>query len=170
MENLQPALAGSIVIVLLSLGGYYGWKQLRALRRLRAQPDLPPEDRRYHYGHAWVTLASCTLLLILASLIGGSYLLGPEKRADQLAEEGQAQATEGEKPTLSPEQRDFLKRYITLWNAALLVIMLLLLLAAYDLWAIRRYGLRHLRQIQEDRREMIQKELTLIRTQRNGHT
>ena len=48
--------------------------------------------------------------------------------------------------------------------------MLLLFLTAYDLWAIRRYGLRHLRQIQADRQAMIEQEISIIRTQRNGHT
>ncbi len=170
MDSLQPTLAALIVGVLLSLSGCYGWKHLRNFRRLRAQRDLPPADRRYHLGQVCVGLTGSLLMVVLAGLVGGSYLLGLEKRADQLPEEAQAQAAEGEKPALDPEQREFLNRYTTLWSAALLVLMLLLLLAAYDLWAIRRYGLRHHRQIQEDRREMIKKELTLFRTQRNGHT
>ena len=169
MENFQP-FAAIIVVVLLSLGGYYGWKQVHALRRLRGQQDLPPADRRYHYGQAWVRLVSSGLMLILAVLIGSSFFLGLEKRAVQLVEQGEAQAASGEKPALDPQQKQFLKIYGILWNAALVVLVLLLLVTAYDLWAIRRYALRHLRQIQADRREMIKQEISIIRTQRNGHT
>src|SRR5262249_49402384 len=165
VENFQP-FAAIIVIALLSLGGYYGWKQVRALRHLRGQRDLPPPDRRYHYTQASLRLVSCALLVILASLIGGSYLLGMEKAADQIV-----QPADGEKPELNAEQKkEFLNKYTTLWSAALVVLMLLLLLAAYDLWAIRRYGLRHHRQIQADRQAMIEQEISIIRTQRNGHT
>jgi len=169
VENLQP-FAAIIVIVLLSLGGYYGWKQVRALRRVRGQRDLPPVDRRYHYTQALLRLVSCALLVTLAALIGGSYLVGLERQADQLARQRDAEAAEGERQRPDPEQQRFMNRYAALWSAVLVVLMLLLFLTAYDLWAIRRYGLRHLRQIQADRQAMIEQEISIIRTQRNGHT
>src|SRR5262249_10373789 len=131
---------------------------------------MPSADRRYHYGQAWVRLACCGLMILLAALIGGSYLLGMEKRADEIAQEKEGQVAEGNKPERNAEQKEFLNRYTVLWSAALVALMMLLLLAAYDLWAIRRYGLRHLRQLQEKRRGILKKELSLIRTQRNGHT
>ena len=58
-----------------------------------------------------------------------------------------------------------------LLNAAIIFVMVLLgiiILAAFDILAIRRYGLRQYRQIQADRREMIQEEVARIRGQRNG--
>ena len=170
MDNLQPAVAAVFVIALLSLGGYYGWKQVRTLRRLRRQPELPAEDRRYHFSQAWVRLVCCGLMVLMAAMIGGSYLFGLEKKADQLAQDQDVQPAEGEHPPPDAEQKQFVKLYARLWGAVLVVVMLMLFLAAYDIWAIRRYALRHHRQIQVDRREMIEKELSLFRTQRNGHT
>jgi hypothetical protein len=51
----------------------------------------------------------------------------------------------------------------------LILLMSIIFLAAIDFFAIRRFGLRHYRQIQADRRAMIEGELTRIRSQRNGH-
>ena len=40
------------------------------------------------------------------------------------------------------------------------------LLAAADIWAIRRYSMRHFRQLRDDRRAMIERELAELRRER----
>ena len=56
------------------------------------------------------------------------------------------------------------------WAAVFcLVLLTLVCLAFFDLFAIRRFGRRHYRQIQDDRRAMIERQVALLRTQRNGH-
>ena len=43
------------------------------------------------------------------------------------------------------------------------------LLAAVDIWMIRRYHRRSLQQINSDRREMLEEQVALLRSRRNGH-
>jgi hypothetical protein len=45
----------------------------------------------------------------------------------------------------------------------------IIILAALDFFAIRRFGQRQYRKIQAERRAMIEGELTRLRSQRNGH-
>ena len=51
----------------------------------------------------------------------------------------------------------------------LILLMASLFLAAWDIWAIRRFGRRHLSQIDADRRAMVQEQVTILRSRRNGH-
>ena len=50
----------------------------------------------------------------------------------------------------------------------LLLVFAMILLAAFDFWAIARFGIRHHRQIQEDRRAMLESHAARLRSQRNG--
>jgi hypothetical protein len=52
----------------------------------------------------------------------------------------------------------------------LLVLMIVVFMAALDYWATRRYGLRQHRKIIDDRRAMIEREISRLRQQRNGHS
>ena len=67
------------------------------------------------------------------------------------------------------EEIQFRQMYAIYWVIVLLLLLAIILLAAVDFMAIRRFGLRHFRQIQADRRAMIEGELARIRSQRNGH-
>ena len=47
--------------------------------------------------------------------------------------------------------------------------MAVIFLAALDFWATRRYGLHQHRKIIADRRAMIEREVSRLRQERNGH-
>src|SRR5204863_5194109 len=79
-----------IVVVLLVLAGYYGWRQVQALRRLRSAGDLPQEERTYIRHQAWRRLFCCGLMVLLAGMLIGSSVLGLETRASQLIREREA--------------------------------------------------------------------------------
>lgn len=171
--KLEFFYASVIVVVLAGLAGYFGWRQVQALRGLRGADHPSPEDRRYEYGKIWRRLASCTLMGVLALLFAGFYLLDLNERAVALAAQGKAahaQAEGGKPPEMSAEQKRFVNFFSTYWAVSVVVLLAILGLAAADLWAIRRYGLRHYRQIQSDRREMIEQQRALLRKERNGRT
>ncbi|MFN4261564.1 MAG: hypothetical protein ACK4RK_19955 [Gemmataceae bacterium] len=164
-----PTLIGAMLLGLLLVGlaVFYSWRQIRTLWGLRGQ-SLAEEDRRYYRHQAWRRLFCCLLMLILAALMLGSFALGLEERADRLAELGEAHRLRGEKPDLTTEQRLFFNFYSSYWITILVVLFVLLCIIGLDIWAIGKYALRHHRQIQQDRREVLQEELTRYRTQRNG--
>jgi TRAP-type C4-dicarboxylate transport system permease small subunit len=160
--------AGVIVIVLVALALYYGWKELQTLRHVRELDPLAVDERRYRIARAWRRLINSFLMLVLAALLGGSYVLGVEQRAAEAAQAADTKADAVANPEPTPEQREFLGTYSTLWYVILLIFMTIIIFALYDFMAIRRFWLRNYRQIQSDRREMIQREVARIRTQRNG--
>jgi hypothetical protein len=157
-----------LVAVLLFLSLFYAWRQVRALRALRQAPELPPEEARYERTKAWRRLVSCGLTLALAALLAG-LLTFLEDRAQELADRREAVAAGEEPPPLTPEERALARRWLWGWIVLLLVLLAVVLLAAVDLWATRRFGLRQYRKIQADRRAMIERQVSRLRGQRNGY-
>jgi hypothetical protein len=156
-----------LVIVLLGLAGFYSWRQWAVLRGLREARDLSPEDRRYMRRQAWRRIVCSALLVVMAGLLAGHYEF--EDRYRKIVAEGEANRLRGEKPELDAEGRQFLQLYQVYWLVTLVVLLAIITLAGIDLVAIRRYGRRHYRQIQADRRAMIENEIARLRSQRNGH-
>jgi hypothetical protein len=145
-----------LVLVLLSVAIV---RQIGALRRLRVAEEMPVEDRAYLHGRARRRLVTSLLLLLLGVMLAGAlvYLEGPAQR---LAEEQAA----------NPEQQLLFKIiYLAFWIVFLLILMAVIFLAALDYWATRRYGLRQHRKIIDDRRVMIEREVSRLRQERNGH-
>ena len=83
---------------------------------------------------------------------------------DALGEAREAQA-KGE-PPLNAEQQQSARFYVRYVGGVLILLMVLMFVAAWDVWAIRRYGARHYRRIQDDRRAMIARQSALLRQRR----
>lgn len=161
--------AALIIVVLLAMAAFYAWRQVRLLRQLPRQSDLAPEDRRYYRGQAWRRLVGCALMLVMAALLIASYGFGQEQQAEQVTHAGKA-PSHGAKPPLTPEKRRFLEQYSRFWITFSLVLLAWVCLAFLDIWAIRRYGRRHFRQIQAEHRAQLENQVAQLRSQRNGHT
>src|SRR5206468_3992140 len=112
-------------------------------------------------------LAGSVLMAVFAGLLAGS-LTFLEDPAGRLAEEGEAAREHGQQPVLDPEQKQFIHFYGGYWIVMLLVLLALVALAAFDLLATRRFGLRQYRKIQTDRRAMIERQAARLRQERNG--
>jgi uncharacterized membrane protein len=167
VDPVQTLFGVALVVVLVTLAGYFGWRQVQALRSLRQPGDLSPEDRRYVYNQAARRLVGSALMLALAVLLASAFFL--EGPANMLLAEREAAIERGEQPRLDASQRDFWNTYRIHWLIILLILFVIIILAGWDYFAIRRFGLRHYRQIQEGRRAMIENELARLRSQRNGH-
>ncbi len=169
MPTGQQIAAVLIVVVLLGLSLYYGRQQVQLLRWLREQRELPPEDRRYYRRQAWLRLSSCSLMLFIASLVAGFYGFGYEAEVDALANEVQARRERGVPRVLDAEEQRLGRIFAVYCASVLLGLMAIVFLVALDVWTIRRYGRRHWRQLQEERRAAIQGHVTRLRIDRNGH-
>ncbi|MBL8794523.1 MAG: hypothetical protein JNM56_11505 [Planctomycetia bacterium] len=108
-------------------------------------------------------------MLVLAGLVAGAYASGMEEKAAELGRDLQAQRARGEAVIVTPEQQQFRKFYGGYWIAVLLVLLGVVVLAGSDIVAIRRHGRRQLRQLDDDRQEMIRQQVAVFRSQRNGH-
>lgn len=164
----QIIFGSLLVVVMLFVALGYGVRQVIALLRPRPLEEMPLDEWHYQRGQAWRRLVTSILLLVLGIMLAGA-LIYLETPAQHLADQRAAMEKEGDAPPLNAEQRGFARLYGYFWLVFLLVLMAVVLLAAYDFWATRRYGVRQHRKIIADRRAMIEREVSRLRQERNGH-
>ncbi len=168
--GLQQIIFGIIlVLVLLIVAILYIVRQVLALRRLRAVEEMSLEERAYLHGRAQRRLITSLLLFLLGVMLAGA-LIYLEAPAQRLADEQAAKEQQGDTTPLAPEMRKFAQLYAWFWILFLLILMAVVFLAALDYWSTRRYGLRQHRKIIDDRRAMIEREVSRLRQERNGHS
>jgi hypothetical protein len=160
VERTEIGFGALLVAILVGMAAFFVWRQWRSLRTLTSA-DLASEDRRYGRIQVWRRTACSLLMLVLAALLA-IWLFWYGGRMSDLMAQGNANE-------LEPEQRRLLGESLTVVNLMLVVLLGIIILAGWDLLAIRRYGRRHLRQIQADRRAMIEDQIARVRSQRNGH-
>lgn len=163
----EQLFATLIILVLLVLAVYFAWRNRLLFQGLRYL-ELAPEDRRYHLALAWRRLVGCALMVVLAGLLTWWYWGGQEQRARELAGRQAQVGQDGAPAEPSAERQRFFNQFSTFWIIFSLVFLGWISLAFFDFWAIRRFGLRQYRQIQADRRAMIEHQLARLRSQRNG--
>ncbi|HYT92580.1 MAG TPA: hypothetical protein VEL76_27945 [Gemmataceae bacterium] len=152
-----------LIVLLLALAGYFGLRQLRALRRLRARPDLPREDRRFVRRQALRRLICCCLMILVAGMLIGWFFLHPHYLEVSRQLDERPQGVEA-----TPEQTAFLRFFAAYWIIALFAVFLVVFLATVDFWAIARFGLRHHRRLQADQRALLEEQIARLRARRNG--
>ena len=160
MEWKEIVYGAVLVAVLAVLAGFYAWRQVLMLRRLRGPHGLSDAEAQWRRGQAWRRLTGSALMLAMAALLAWAALV-MGGRASELARQGPASDT--------PEAHQFLRAYILVWVAFLMLLLALLAVVAVDLWSTRRFSVREQRKILDDKRAMIQHEVTKMRQQRNGH-
>jgi len=169
--SFEQPLALVIVAVLIGLAGYFGVQQWRSIRRLKQAENLHPEERRYQRRHAGRVFICCLLMIMVAGMVGGWYVLGLERSAVQLGQEANVEAEDPDH-ILNPNQQRSLWFFTVYWVLAILLLLAMVYVAFMDLWAVRRFGLRQMRQLQADRRAMLERQIALLRAERiesNGH-
>jgi len=162
----QPYLAAVISCALVSLAVYYGRQQFQTFARLRTDQDIGPDERRYLHRQAWQRLINSGLMLVLAVLVAGYYLTGLEARVTELDD---AVRTHGEALVLTSEQQRTAVLFTGFWIAVLVVLMAMIFLVAIDVWAIRRYSRQFMKQLNAERRAMLEGQVARLRAERNGH-
>src|SRR5262245_14151160 len=163
---MAPLIASILVLVVFVAAAYFAWQQARILVGLRRAAGLSPEDYRYLRNQGWLRLFGCVLLVTVGVLMPWYYVGGMDAHIDALGAAREAQANGG--PPLNAEQQQSARFAAGLVVTVLILLMVLMFVAAWDVWAIRRFGARHYRRIQDDRRAMLQRQLAQVRRER-GH-
>jgi hypothetical protein len=161
---MAPLFAWLIVLVTLVVAGVFVAQQVRTLRGLPGRTNLPTDDRTYLRRQAWRRLAGCGLLVAIAALMSVWFLTGQHKRMDQVGDDIQARRAAGHE--LTPDQQQDQRFFAYYWITVLSLLFLLIVVAAVEMSAIRRYAARHFRQIRDDRRAMLERELANLRRER----
>jgi hypothetical protein len=175
VKQEQVIVGAVLVVALLGLALYTIWRQVRILRLPGGPGDPQTIEGVYRRAQVRRRLTSSVLMLVLACQLGGAllYLEGPaQQQADRA--DARADALNRDEPVAPPtaEERSFARFYGTYWLVFLLILLAVVALAFADLWATRRFGVRAHRQLQAERREMIDRQIARMRQEkgeRNGH-
>lgn len=138
--------ASSIVLVLWGVAAYYGWRQLQVFKRLRQQ-DANAEDRQYYRAQGVRRLVSSALMAVMGAVLAASYWTG----------------------AVGPDTARNNAVTILAWIFFSVLLLAVIIMAFLDVRATRRYGIGQYRQLQADRREMIEREVARMRSERDGH-
>ncbi len=114
---------------------------------------MADEECDYLTRQARRRLICSALLIVLAGFMIGWPFIGDE-RARGLA------PVAGE--PLSQEAKDAVRFLVYYWSAALLVLMVVLFVASWDFLATVRYGFSRHKQLEKDRRAMLEMEATKL--------
>ena len=171
MNAGQIAYGVPLILLLLGMAVFVSWRQWRVVRRLRSQDGgMDREERVYLHQQTVCRLIGSVLMVVLAGLLAGHFAF--ERPINDLVARGEATRAQGAAPSMTPEEKQLFSSYRNYWLITGLVLLALIVVAAFDYFAIRRYALRSYRRIQEERRTMIADELSRLRTERrerNGH-
>lgn len=164
--ELAPLSAYVIAAILLAVGLGFGWQQVDLLRRIAGE-EHAAADRAYLRRRGWVRLVGCGAMVVMAVMVAGTFASGQEARATELGKLME-QRQRGVEVTLTPEQQEFRRAYGAFWISFLLVFLFVVVLAAVDVWGIRRWHRRKLAELRSDRREAIEEQVAIMRSKRNG--
>lgn len=165
---VQVILGTGLAILLALIAWYYLRRSVHALRTTTPAFEMLPNERRFLRRQAWRRLGNSVLMFLLAFLLAGWYLAGINDRADELAEERVAQRAGGNPPPMTEEQKNRSRFFAGYVITMLSLLGIIVMLAGLDLFATRMYGLRELRQINSDRRAMLERQIDRWRSGRNG--
>jgi hypothetical protein len=154
-----------LVVALLGLAGFYAWRQVELLRQGPATDD--EEEDRFKRGLARRRLITSGLLALLGVLLAGA-LLFLENPAQKLADRQDAREAAGQDRQLTGSDAAFARAYSIYWIVFVLLLLVCVVLAGADFWAIRRYSMRQFQKLREERRAMIERETARLREQRRG--
>jgi hypothetical protein len=153
VNPVELVCASLLGVLLFATGGYYGWRQIKQLRRLRFSVETL-QDQRFLRTQAIRRLVISVLFIVIAGLLGGSYFLesGLPDKVGTAADE------------------DSLYVFSSYWLVTILLFLTILCLAAIDVLATRRFALRQLRQLHRQYEAIIAAQAARARSLRNGHS
>jgi hypothetical protein len=174
--KLEQVIAGAVlVVVVLAVALYTMWRQVRILRLPGGPGDPQTIEGAYRRVQVRRRLTSSILMFILGCQLAGAliYLETPgQQQADRSGARTDARERHEEVAPPTAEERSFVRLYTTYWLIFLLILLGMVALAFADFWATRRFAVRAFRQLQAERREMIDRQIARLRQEkgeRNGH-
>lgn len=170
----QPAVVAMILAVpLFVLGGLSVYWQIRGMQTLKKRSHVPLDEFDYLRKRHRRRLINGIILMVIGGMIAGAYLSGMEERADrgraafQKQIEPEAEGDGGKPLPPTPEERRFFRFWSTYWIIVLVLAFTLIMSASSDAWATRRYGLKMYREMRDEHRARLARDLAVFRQQKS---
>jgi len=148
----QIIVGNVLILVLVGLALCYGWHQWQYLRG----PVEDTEEGEFYRKQAKRRLVNSFLLLILAGLLAGA-MIWLEAPAQALADSPEQR---------TPEQTEFARKYGWYWIVLMLVLLAVVIVAGIDYVATRRFRIKQLHQLEEEKRELMRDMAARVRRER----
>lgn len=149
-----------LAAVLVGLAVYFARAQFKSLASLRGQPALAIDDRLYLRKQAIRRLLCCFLMVVFAGMLAGWFFLEERLSRPLNEEELELRAKARPQELVHHRGKEQTLRIITVyWAAALMVLFAMLFLAAIDLMATARFGFRHHRQLEAEKKAILEDEV-----------
>ncbi len=155
MKHVETIIGATLASILLFVAMFFGWRQRRGSVLLRHDRDMPDDERRYLTRQIRRRVVCSVLLAIFAGFLFGWLYLEP--RLPAAPAEGEA---------ITQVAKDELRFLTYYWITALFVLLVILVLASWDLLATARYGFQRHQQLEQDRRAMLEMEAANLRRRR----
>ena len=159
MDPLELSFGIALTGLIVAIAVYFALQQRKTLAMLRHDTGLSLDDRRFWHQQVVRRVVSSVLLFLFAAMLVGWLLLAPGLDALRPPEPVE------EMPESTKESLRFFVGYVI---ATLLVFGLVLLVAVIDLLATARYGARHRRLLENDRRAALAEEVERLQRDRHG--
>lgn len=157
MNTFEITLGISIAGIIFAVAVYFIWRQRQTLQNVRTDPKLPLDQRRYLARQCMRRLFGSFIMILLASMLMGSLFLDYDPLGEPL-----------EKLPLADQDaaKEVLRLVSIYWMTLLMLVMAVLALAVFDLWATARHGRRQAKQLLLEHQEALEAELTEYRHRR----
>lgn len=110
------------------------------------------------------------VMTIVGGMIGYAFLSGLENRAVAIGQPRPGAADDDPAPVgekvIPPEDRSFVKFWITYWLTIVVLVLALLAVAVYDAWASRRFWLKMYRELRDDHNVKLRRDLAVYKQQK----
>ncbi len=159
MDPLELIVGLTLAGLIVAIAVYFALQQRKTLVMLRHDTGLSLADRRFWHRQVVRRLIGSVLLLVFAGMLVGWLFLQPMfdslRPPEPVAE-------------MPEDTKEWLRFFVGYVIASLLVFGLVLLVAVLDLLATARYGARHRRLLENDRRAALQEEVERLQRDRQG--
>jgi hypothetical protein len=159
LDALAMTVGILIAILMIVVAAFFIWQQGLTLQSVRLNSILSHAQRRYLIRQCWRRLFGSFVLVLLAVMLFGSLFLDYEPLRLPVDELPQAEQQADKQAT---------RFLIIYWMALLLLVMALLALAVFDLWATVRHGVQQQKQLFQEHQEMLEAELEEHRHRQSG--
>jgi hypothetical protein len=164
------ALLLAIPLILLGLASAV-W-QIRGMKLLNARKHVPSDEGDYLRRRHRRRLLNGILMVVIGVMIGGAYLSGMEARADRVRPIVAAEGADGnpEAPAVkappTPEEKRFFRFWAMYWIIVLVLAFGLIFVASSDAWATRRYAMKMFRELRDEHRARLARDLAVFKQQK----
>jgi hypothetical protein len=156
-----------LALPIIALGLFSIVQQTRRKKELAQRAFVPPDEAIYLKTQYRRRLICGISMTIVGLMIAGAYLSGMEAKADAGRSGFQEMPENGEKPPPTPEEKRFFRFWSLYWIVIVSLVGVMIFVASADAWATRKYGIKILRELRDEHKAKLARDLAIYKNQKS---